>query len=246
MNFAVLANRSLPEDDSVVRELLAYDSLCPACCTFVRDQDGALIREYTPSPLHWSRQIEWPWVLRNGEFDRGMRVLDVGGGWSVLKFALAQRGCTVCCIDIDWESLVRAQPAIQEINRFCNYTTPIIQQVADVRNIPLPDNTFDRVVCVSVLEHVPDGHVKGLNEMLRVLKPGGHLLLTLDIAVEGPLLDKPRQDFFVGKNEMTQVINRLSPIDTDALTLERVRALNILDDQLTVVAVMIKYTKEKA
>ncbi|MCD6132519.1 MAG: methyltransferase domain-containing protein, partial [Candidatus Hydrothermae bacterium] len=44
---------------------------------------------------------------------------------------------------------------------------------------PYPDEYFDRVVCSSSLEHFKDD-IKALNEMNRVLKPKGRVVLTTD------------------------------------------------------------------
>jgi ubiquinone/menaquinone biosynthesis C-methylase UbiE len=49
--------------------------------------------------------------------------------------------------------------------------------ISDITAIPVPDNSFDAVMCTEVLEHVPDA-VAALKEMNRVLKPGGSLLIT--------------------------------------------------------------------
>jgi SAM-dependent methyltransferase len=49
--------------------------------------------------------------------------------------------------------------------------------VGSATDIPLPDASFDTVVCTEVLEHVPDP-LKALKEMYRVLKPGGRLILS--------------------------------------------------------------------
>lgn len=57
--------------------------------------------------------------------------------------------------------------------------------VADVRNLPYPDDTFDVVVAVEVLEHIPDPEV-GLAEAMRVLKPGGYAITALPVQL--PLL----------------------------------------------------------
>lgn len=43
---------------------------------------------------------------------------------------------------------------------------------ASVERIPFPENSFDFVICRSLLHHLPDVH-KGLAEIKRVLKPGG-------------------------------------------------------------------------
>lgn len=52
-----------------------------------------------------------------------------------------------------------------------------IDVISDITKIPLPDSTFDAVLCTEVLEHVPDP-VVAVFELSRLLKPGGTLLLT--------------------------------------------------------------------
>ena len=48
-------------------------------------------------------------------------------------------------------------------------------------SMPLPDAGFDLVVCINVLDHVRDGP-RCLEEMRRVLRPGGHLVLGQDLS----------------------------------------------------------------
>ena len=48
---------------------------------------------------------------------------------------------------------------------------------SDITKIPEPDNSFDAVMCIEVLEHVPYP-VDALHELARLLKPGGFLILT--------------------------------------------------------------------
>lgn len=50
-----------------------------------------------------------------------------------------------------------------------------IQQTAD--NLPFPDNSFDAVTCLEALEFFPS-ETDALQEMVRVLRPGGTLLIT--------------------------------------------------------------------
>ncbi len=52
-----------------------------------------------------------------------------------------------------------------------------IDYVSDITEIPVPDASFDVVLCTEVLEHVPEP-VLALKETARILRPGGRLLLT--------------------------------------------------------------------
>ena len=46
--------------------------------------------------------------------------------------------------------------------------------------IPYPENYFDKIFSISVLEHIPyDGDTEALKQILRVLKPGGIAVITL-------------------------------------------------------------------
>jgi SAM-dependent methyltransferase len=55
-------------------------------------------------------------------------------------------------------------------------------RAADVRELPFADASFDVIVSLSTLDHFDSKQdIKtALNELTRVLRPGGHLLLTLD------------------------------------------------------------------
>ena len=54
-------------------------------------------------------------------------------------------------------------------------------QVADVLNLPFPDNFFDKIYSIAVLHHIPseEFRLQFLKEARRVLKPGGLLILTV-------------------------------------------------------------------
>lgn len=58
--------------------------------------------------------------------------------------------------------------------------------VEDATRLPYSADTFDAIVCLSVLEHIgPGGDDAALQEMWRVLRPGGVLHLTTDVALVG-------------------------------------------------------------
>jgi len=49
--------------------------------------------------------------------------------------------------------------------------------VSDIVSIPVPDNSFDAIMCIEVFEHIPEP-AKAVKEFSRILKPGGKLILT--------------------------------------------------------------------
>lgn len=57
------------------------------------------------------------------------------------------------------------------------WDTSKIDIVSDITTIPAKDSSFDTVMCTEVLEHVPDP-VKALNELARLVRPDGWLILT--------------------------------------------------------------------
>lgn len=57
------------------------------------------------------------------------------------------------------------------------YTTldiesPLADIKADIRNLPLEDNSYDVIFCNHVLEHIPEDS-QAMQELYRVMKPGG-------------------------------------------------------------------------
>jgi len=69
---------------------------------------------------------------------------------------------------------------------------PGIHVVGDARTLPVADESFDVVLCTEVLEHIPEPQ-RAIDEMARVLRPGGTLLLTTRFLF--PIHDAPH-DYF--------------------------------------------------
>ena len=57
------------------------------------------------------------------------------------------------------------------------WDTKRIDLVSDITSIPVPDASFDAILCSEVLEHVPEP-TRALDEFTRILKAGGKLILT--------------------------------------------------------------------
>jgi SAM-dependent methyltransferase len=71
----------------------------------------------------------------------------------------------------------------QEIDNWAELDPDLDLGVEDATRMTFEDGRFDRVVCLSVLEHVGrGGDSRALDEIWRVLRPGGVLHLTTDVA----------------------------------------------------------------
>ena len=108
---------------------------------------------------------------------------DLGFGPGVLSaFILEEKeSWTGCGVDISEHCLHHAKRLLRKKDVFerCELS------VGDVRALAYPDDTFDLVVAVEVLEHIPDPEA-GLAEAMRVLKPGGYAITALPVRL--PLL----------------------------------------------------------
>ncbi|MDH7445074.1 class I SAM-dependent methyltransferase [Aquimarina sp. 2201CG14-23] len=56
--------------------------------------------------------------------------------------------------------------------------SPLADVKADICNLPFETNKYDVIFCNHVLEHIPDD-TKAMQEILRVLKPGGMAILQI-------------------------------------------------------------------
>jgi SAM-dependent methyltransferase len=67
----------------------------------------------------------------------------------------------------------------------------LIEHPGSVTAIPMPDASFDVVLCLDMLEHVPPGdRPQAIAELTRVLAPGGRLLLTFPSGPAAEALDR--------------------------------------------------------
>lgn len=136
------------------------------------------------------RRVEYPWAILNGDLkNRPMKILDVGSSISLFPIYLSLQGHEVFSIDAEDVLMERLAPNLAKWVK-----AKVRYSVGDAAKLEFEDNTFDRVFCISVLEHLEeeiiDGayvnyhkhnlDVKAIEEMLRVLKPNGLLILTLD------------------------------------------------------------------
>jgi ubiquinone/menaquinone biosynthesis C-methylase UbiE len=116
--------------------------------------------------LAYNVQNRDKWIAAQArKVPRGTRVLDVGAGSAPYRSLFD--GC-----DYKTQDFAQLQP---EQLRYGGYT--LIDLVSEADAIPVPDASFEVVLCTEVLEHVAEP-IKVVREFGRILTPGGRLILT--------------------------------------------------------------------
>ena len=114
----------------------------------------------------------WRKNVRN-HANEGMKILEVGCGPG--SFAEDLVGLDVTCFDPSAEMLRVAKKRVDGARKKRG-EKPAKYVEAIAESIPLPDDTFDRVFCLFSFRDFQDKK-KGLEEIFRVLKPGGQLVI---------------------------------------------------------------------
>ncbi len=119
------------------------------------------------------------------DFDRlglrpGERVLDMGCGAGRHAFEMYRRGADVIAFDQDADELAgvgelfAAMREAGEVPAGAEADT----KEGDALSLPFADGEFDRIVAAEILEHIPED-IPAIRELVRVLRPGGTLALTV-------------------------------------------------------------------
>ncbi|MEV4256743.1 methyltransferase domain-containing protein [Spirillospora sp. NPDC049652] len=110
----------------------------------------------------------------------GERVLDMGCGAGRHAFELYRRGAHVVAFDLDAEELAGVEKMFGAMRLEGEAAEDASAETVqgDALSMPFPDDHFDKIVASEVLEHIPDD-MRAMRELLRVLKPGGQLAVTV-------------------------------------------------------------------
>ena len=139
-----------------------------------------LNKGYRHNPLYLARKAAVDWELMSSVDLAGSKVLNVGCFEPIDELQWAAAVKEWIAIDLSPKSIQVAKkiiksalaPALQKRVRF---------QVMDASDLVFKDGTFDLAVSFSVLDHVPDPETRSnaIREMARVVRPGGHVIITV-------------------------------------------------------------------
>ena len=101
----------------------------------------------------------------------GLRVLDIAPWWSFGRNLSRMKRVRYFGLDLDPKA-------------------PFVNVAGDLADMPLASSAFDAVICIHVLEHVDDDR-QAMEEICRVLKPGGWALVTVPVLADEPTREDP-------------------------------------------------------
>lgn len=132
-----------------------------------------------------TRGFEYPWVYFTADPKPGQRILEVGGGLSGFQFTLAKMGATVVNVDPGMEALEWpvSHAFFDRANQKLHTNVELVK--SRLAEADLPESSFDTVVSISVVEHIPEAEIPcTMRAMQRLLKPGGRAVLTVDLFLD--------------------------------------------------------------
>lgn len=113
----------------------------------------------------------------------GTRVIDIGGGKGRLSVLLGRLGLVCCSVDILYLDTEARTPhgelyASLLVEHLQSSGVQAIGHDFYADGLPVPSSSFNLALCTEVIEHLPNSPKPLLEEIRRVLRPGGFLLLT--------------------------------------------------------------------
>ena len=110
-------------------------------------------------------------ILERLDLGPSQRVLDCGCGDGYYLAMMCDLGqAQLHGIDINPWGISRARAITDRVK--------VLISFGDACRMPYPSNSFDSIVCTEVFEHVQNDSLLA-SELFRVLKPGGHLMVTV-------------------------------------------------------------------
>lgn len=123
----------------------------------------------------------------------GHRLLDAGCGEGRHCFGAMVRGANVIGLDLDFDAIRDPAGILRKRGEEQDRLGAMLQ--GDAFHLPFADQSFDRIICSEVMEHVHD-YRGAVRELARVAKPGARIAVTIPTATSEHLYLRLGDEYF--------------------------------------------------
>jgi len=124
-------------------------------------------------------------LVRFAGLAKELDILDVGTGPGTLALALADAGARLV-LGVDISEAMLEQAEYLRLTTASPSHERVGFRLAPAHNLPFADDRFDAVFCRLILQYFKHPQ-ESIREMVRVLKPGGHLILAELLSADDPV-----------------------------------------------------------
>jgi len=133
--------------------------------------------------------------FRQLSLQKGDRVLDAGCGEGRHTFECFRHDCVVLGMDLSHQSLLKTRYVLEQMKKRQEARGTVFLLRGDTLRFPFPDETFPKVICAEVIEHVADDR-EGVAELARILRVGGKIAITVPTLLTEHLYDRLSKEYF--------------------------------------------------
>jgi len=190
--------------------------------------------EYYNKQREAIESVSYSYNLHEYRDFKGKKVLDVGSGNGYVLSKYATEGAEVFGIDITEAGIELCRKRFEYLGLNGDF------RVADAQEIPFSDDTFDCVCSMGVLHHVPDTQ-KALDEIYRVLKPGGRLIVMFYHRHSAKYQFKYRVWSLLTGKSMQQLVNEFDGVGNPKGTVFSKKELQKMLEHFTDIKMQVGY-----
>ena len=133
--------------------------------------------------------------FRRIPLEKGDRVLDAGCGEGRHTFECFRHECAVLGMDLSYQSLLKARYVLGQMEKRKEAKGRVLLLRGDALRFPFADETFDKIICSEVIEHVKDDR-EGVVELARILSVGGKIAITVPTRLTEHVYDLLSKEYF--------------------------------------------------
>ena len=204
----------------------------------------SIVQEKGKYPDRLAHELDSYFIYKNLDIGYNDKVLEFGCGFSY-PYIYFSKFCEefILSDDFSWckrdyaiKDKLDPNTVITEAKKHFN----VKPMQFSATKIPFPDNYFDKVYSISVMEHI-EKDSKAMDEVYRVLKPGGKFVFTTEVNIFIGMKYKPlyflrvyslSELLMLGKSANFKMVNVLDTTRLSPEIIEKMRGAIFAPDQL--------------